>query len=411
MSMKSLPIKKNVTRKLLHLGLDVPMLVIVLTLVLFGLLMLYSASWEYSVSIMGERPSFLFEKQLKFLALGLLAAGVITLWGYNKLKPFVVPAMGFTLLLLLVIYYLGEIRLGAIRGLFAGSVQPSELAKLVVIIYLAFWLSAKQEKLYLLSFGLFPLAGILGVTGALILLQPDLSAAATIIVIGGLMFFMAGGEMRQIIPALFMAILAGLVVFLIFSTGRERLGQFIQGIQDPMNASYHVKRAFEAIVRGGFWGVGIGRSTTKFTGLPVAPTDSIFVIIVEETGLLGASFVLLLFLAFLWRGLTIAHRAPDALGKFLAAGVSVWIFLEAIINMSVLVNILPFAGNALPFMSYGGSNLVTVLTATGLIQSVARVSAFRTEEEGRPLNAVVDLRRNDGWRGVSRSRHSAGIQR
>lgn len=401
----------KVKRRLLHLGLDVPMIVIVLTLVLFGLLMLYSASWEYSVSIMGERPSFLFEKQLKFLALGLCAAAVLTFWDYQKLKPFVVPAMILTLILLLVIFYLGEIRLGAIRGLFAGSVQPSELAKIVVILYLSFWLSSKQEKLHLLSFGLIPLAAILGVTGSLILLQPDLSAAATIVVIGGLMFFMAGGEIRQIIPSIFIMMIVGLIVILVFSTGRERLGQFMQGLQDPMSASYHVKRAFEAIVRGGFWGVGIGRSTTKFTGLPVAPTDSIFVIIVEETGLIGAGFVLLLFLAFLWRGLTIAHRAPDALGRLLVAGISVWIFLEAIINMSVLVNILPFAGNALPFISYGGSNLVTVLAATGLIQSVARVSAFATEEEGRPLNAVVDLRRNDGWRGVSRSRNSAGIQR
>jgi cell division protein FtsW len=161
-------------------------------------------------------------------------------------------------------------------------------------------------------------------------------------------------------------------------------------------------------VNGGVFGVGIGRANTKFTGLPVAPTDSIFSVIAEETGIVGASFVIILFILFLWRGLTIAKNSPDLLGRLLAASISIWIFLEAFINMSVLVNLLPFAGNALPFISYGGSNLTVVLTGVGIIMSVARQTAIKTnQEEGRPLNAVVSMRRDDGWRSVSRSRRSS----
>jgi cell division protein FtsW len=245
----------------------------------------------------------------------------------------------------------------------------------------------------------------------LILIQPDLSAAITIIVIGGIMFYLGGGEIRQIIPALIVSILAGSVLLLFYSTGKERIATYIAGLEDPSTASYHLIRSFEAIVRGGLFGVGIGRANTKFTGLPVAPTDSIFAVIAEETGIVGASMVILLFVIFLWRGLTIAKNAPDMLGRMLAAGITIWIFLEAFINMSVLVNLLPFAGNALPFFSYGGSNLFMVLIGVGIVLNVGRVTAIQNnEEEGKPLNAVVNLRRDDGWRSVSRHRRptSAG---
>jgi len=413
MSTKSIPVEYKRKRRSLYLGVDVPMLITVVLLLGFGLLMLYSASWEYSVSVLGQRPSYMFERQVRFVILGAAAAFVAFLFDYHRINKFVVPMMGITLILLmLVIFYVNEVRLGARRGLFQGSIQPSELAKLAVIIYLAFWLDAKKDMLHEISFGLLPMAVILGTFSALILFQPDLSAAVTIFLIGGLMFFMAGGEMRQIIPSLIIAILVGMVLVLVYSTGRERISSFVAGIQDPKMASYHVVRSFEAIVRGGIFGVGIGRANTKFTGLPVAPTDSIFAVIAEETGIFGASIIIILFLIFLWRGLTIASNAPDMLGRLLAAGITVWIFIEALINMSVLVNLLPFAGNALPFISYGGSNLTTVMVGVGIIMSVARQTSIKNnEEERRPLNAVVSVRRDDRRRGFSSTRRSAGNKR
>jgi len=409
MSAKSIPVKQQRKRKPLYLGVDVPLFFTVVTLLAFGLLMLYSASWQYSVSIMGQSASYMLERQVRFLILGGAAAIFAFYFDYHRIKKFVIPMMLVTLvLLLLVIFYVNEVRLGAKRGLFQGSIQPSELAKLVVIIYLAFWLHAKQDFLGNLAHGLLPMAAILGISSALILFQPDLSAAATIFIIGGLMFFLGGGDIRQIIPSLLIALVLGMLLIMVYDTGKERISTFIEGIQDPAMASYHVVRSFEAIVRGGFFGVGIGRANTKFTGLPVAPTDSIFAVIAEETGVFGAIMVILLFVIFLWRGLTIARNAPDLLGQLLASGITVWIFLEAIINMSVLVNLLPFAGNALPFISYGGSSLTTVLIGVGIIMNVGRQTAIHNnEEEGRPLNAVVNLRRDDGWRSVSRSGRSA----
>jgi len=409
MSQKPIPVEHKQKRRPLYLGVDVPMLVTVVALLGFGLLMLYSASWEYSVSIMGQRPSYLLERQLRFVIVGGSAAVFAFFFDYHRIKKFVIPMMLVTLvMLMLVIFYVNEVRLGARRGLFEGSIQPSELAKLVVIIYLAFWLHAKQHLLHEFSFGLLPMAAILGISSALILFQPDLSAAATIFLIGGLMFFMGGGDIRQIIPSLIIALVVGMLLILVYSTGQERISSFVEGIQDPKMASYHVVRSFEAIVRGGFFGVGIGRANTKFTGLPVAPTDSIFAVIAEETGIVGATIVIILFIIFLWRGLAIARNAPDMLGQLLAAGITVWIFLEAVINMSVLVNLLPFAGNALPFISYGGSNLTMVMAGVGIIMSVARQTSIKNnEEERRPINAVVSVRRDDGRRRVSGARRSS----
>jgi len=411
-SIKSIHVKQQRRRRPLYLGLDIPMFLVVVTLLVFGLLMLYSASWQYSVSIMGQRPSYMLERQVRFLALGGAAAIFAFYFDYHRIKKFVIPMMVFTLILLLmVIFYVSEVRLGAKRGLLSGSVQPSELAKLVVIIYLAFWLHAKQDHIKNLYFGLIPMAIILGISSTLILIQPDLSAAVTIFVIGGVMFFLGGGEIRQIIPALVLAFVAGIILLAFYETGKERIATFIAGLEDPTTASYHLKRSFEAVVRGGIFGVGIGRANTKFTGLPVAPTDSIFAVIAEETGILGAVTVILLFVIFLWRGLTIAKNAPDSLGQLLSAGITIWIFLEAFINMSVLVNLLPFAGNALPFISYGGSNLTMVLVGVGIILNVGRVTAIKNnEEEGRPLNAVVNLRRDDRRRSVSRHSRPAGAE-
>jgi cell division protein FtsW len=148
---------------------------------------------------------------------------------------------------------------------------------------------------------------------------------------------------------------------------------------------------------------------TKLTGLPVPPTDSIFAVVGEETGLLGSGLLVTLYVALLWRGLLIARRAPDDLGALLAAGLTLWITLEAFVNMAVMVNLVPFAGNALPFMSAGGSNLVVTLAAIGILLNISRQSERTNEENGRLFSAVVDLRRRDGRRRVPRPRRTADL--
>jgi len=406
--------KKSSTLKqsTLHLGIDVPFLVCVLALLAIGLLMVYSAGWEYSVTTLGEKPDYLFLRQVQFVVIGIIAAGIIYAIDYHRFKKLLFPMMAVVIfLLVLVSFVYGETRLGARRALFQGSIQPSEFAKLATVIYLAFWLYAKQDVLQNLKFGLFPLMAILGVIAGLIMAQPDLSAVITVILMGGIMFFIGGGNIRQIIIVMLVVLVLGSLLIFVYPTGRQRMGEFISGLQDPQNASYHTQRSIEAIVKGGFWGVGIGHATTKFTGLPVAPTDSIFAVIAEELGIFGSTIVILLFLFFLWRGLYISNRAPDLLGKLLSAGITIWIFVESAINICVMVNIMPMAGNALPFISAGGSSMITVMAGVGFIMNVSRATAHQKNiEEGRPLDEVVDLRRDDGWRSVSRPRRTANTR-
>jgi len=395
-------VRQSKTIKSLRLGLDVPLLLVVLTLMAFGLLMVYSASWGPSLEI-GDNPAFFFTNQLRWAFLGSLVMIGLSLFDYHRLKKLVVPMMFATLIMLVLVLTSGETRLNARRALFGGSVQPSELAKLAIIIYLSFWLYAKKEVLNNISFGLLPMAGILGVTGGIIILQPDLSAVLTIVIMGALMFFLAGVDWKQVLIIIVVAVALAWLLVTVMPTGKARLDPYLAGLRDPVEASYHVQRSLESVVRGGIFGVGIGRGATKFTGLPVAHTDSIFAVIAEETGLLGAAGIIILYLIVLWRGLTIASRAPDMLGKLLAAGCTLWILLEALINMGVMVNLLPFAGNALPFISAGGSSLVMCLAAIGLILSVARVSNRESDsKQRRSFSAVVDMRRRNGRRSVSR---------
>jgi cell division protein FtsW len=390
----------------LRLRIDVPLLLIISTLVVFGLLMVYSASWDFSLAI-GRSPSYIFTRQVMWLGVGLGVAVFLSFFNYHRYQRLAIPIMGSVLIALLVVLWINDIRLGAVRSIFQGSVQPSELAKLATIIYLSVWLYSKRERLNDVSFGLIPMAAILGITGGMILLQPDLSAALTVVILGGLLFFMAGGQWRQIILVCVIAIFLGWVVVKVNATGNARLTSYLEGLRDPIQASYHVRRSLEAVVKGGLFGVGIGRADTKFTGLPVPPTDSIFAVIAEETGLVGAAFLVGLYILLLWRGLSIARRAPDQLGSLLASGVTLWITLEALINMAVIVGLAPFAGNALPFISAGGSNLVASLAGIGILMNVARSSVEREAEEGRIFSAVVDLRRRDRRRRVSRPRRPA----
>ena len=391
-------------------AIDLPLLVVTVVLIIFGLIMMFSASWDYSLNQYGA-PMYMFQRQVMWLAIGLAIAGVLALVDYRRLRRLVVPAMVVTVALLLAVLFINEIRLGAKRSLYEGSYQPSELAKLVTIVYLSVWLYAKRDFLHDVSLGLVPLGVILGVVGGLIYQQPDLSAAATILAMGGLLFFLAGGALKQIGLLLIVALAAGFLVVQVSATGHARVAEFLAGLKDPTQASYHVQRSYEAIVNGGLFGVGIGRAQSKLTGLPVPPTDSIFAVVVEELGLFGAGFLIGLYVLVVWRGFVIGRRAPDMLGTLLATGLVVWIALEASINMMVMVGLLPFAGNALPFVSAGGSNLIASLAAIGIVLNISRQQGeVIKEEERRPVRAAPNLRRWNRRRRISRPRRAPSAE-
>jgi cell division protein FtsW len=391
-----------------RIKLDIWLVIVVFILLVFGLLMVYSASTDYSMTVLGEAPSYMFRRQMLFAAIGILIAAFLAWFDYHRFRRLAIPIIVFTIFGLAAVLFVNEVINNAARTLFQGSGQPSEFAKLAVVIYLAVWLFARKEQLSSVSFGLLPLSVILGIIGGLILLQPDLSATVTIFIIGGIMFFLAGGDIRQIVLFLVVGTFVGWIVFTFHPTGSQRLSEYIISIQDLTQAPLHLSRSLEALVKGSWFGVGIGRAETKLTGLPVPPTDSIFAVIGEEVGIIGSSLVVLLNVVLLWRGLKIAQTAPDGLGKLLAAGLSVWLAVEAFINMAVIVGLVPFAGNALPFISYGGSNLLVSLAAIGILLNISRVSASTQEEEERSLDAVIDLRRRNRRWGVSSTRRTKG---
>lgn len=383
-------------------GLDWPLIGVVIGLTLFGLLMVYSAGPKFAIET-DKSPDYFLIRQSIWAVVGIGAAFVLSRIPYRFFQRITVPMMILTMLMLVAVAILADTTLGSNRSLFSGSIRPSELAKLVVIIYVSVWLTAKREVLNDITLGLFPLMFILGVTAGLILIQPDLSAAITIILLGGTLFFLAGGELRQISLTIAVTGLIGWVVINLYPTGIQRITDYIKGLQNMTNASYHVQRSLEAIINGGIFGVGIGHSSTKFTGLPVAPTDSIFAVIAEETGLLGAGVIILAYIVILWRGIEIARNTEEPLGSLLASGITIWIVIEALLNMAVMVNLLPHAGNALPLISYGGSNMTVTMVGIGILLNIARNSGDRkSSREGGTFASVVDLRWRDRRGRVSR---------
>jgi cell division protein FtsW len=388
-------------------GVDIPLLLVVVALLVFGLIMLFSASWDFSLKIYGN-PMKMFNRQLLWMLTGTLVATIFSRVDYHNWRKLAVLAMIATIILLISVLIISEIRFNTKRSFIEGSVQPSELAKLVIIIYLAVWLYSKRHSLQDIQLGLIPLGVILGIVGGLIYLQPDLSAAGTVFILGGLLFFLAGGDIKQITLLLLAALVVGWLIVQLNPTGAERVGDFLNGIKDPTQASYHVQRSFEAIVNGGIFGTGIGRGETKLLSLPVPPTDSIFAVVAEELGLLGCLLLIGLYSVLVWRGMLIARRAPDMLGTLLASGLAFWIGIEALINMAVMVGLMPFAGNALPFISAGGSNLVVSLAAIGILLNISRQTGLVVQEgnDWRSFGAVVDLRWRNRRRRVPRSGRS-----
>jgi len=405
------PITAPQRRKRTSTG-DLILIATVIALCIFGLLMLYSASTDFSYLNYGSQ-TFMFNKQLIFLACGILVAFAASRVDYHLYRRFALPLMVVAVILLIAVLLTRDMRNGAIRTFFGGSVQPSELAKLVMILYLSVWLYSKQEYMHDIHLGLIPLGVILGGIAGLVYLEPDLSATITIFLLGGLLFFLAGGELRQIILFCLVALVAGWLVVQISSTGRARMASYLAGLKDPLKSSSHVLWSLEAVYRGKWFGVGIGNATTKLIGLPFSATDSIFAVIVEELGLFGALALIGLYGILLWRGLVIASRAPDLLGSVIAAGLTFWIIIEALINMTMIIGLIPVAGNALPFVSAGGSNLISTLTAIGILLSISRHSGSKVpveNKERRSYSATVDLRRRDRRRSVSRPGRAASHQ-
>lgn len=388
--------------RLADLGFDYILIAATTALVIFGLLMVYSAS-SVPANQYDKASDYFVQRQILWAFMGVVAIAGIVWIGYRNFKRWSVSMILIMLVMLALVQVIGFTSLGAVRSMMGASVRPSELAKIVTIIYVAVWLDSKRDVLHDMTLGLLPLIAILGVTGGLIIIQPDISAGLTIVILGGLMFFLAGGEWRQIAIVILLAFLASILMVTFYATAASRVDDYVAGLKDITQASDHIVHSFEAIVAGGFFGKGIGQGSIKSIGLPVAHTDSIFAVVAEETGLIGILFLLAGYFVIGWRGMVIARDAADPFGRLLAAGITFWLILEAAINIGVMVNLLPNAGNALPFISYGGSSMLTNLAGIGILLSISRSGQQKRHEGETTFGSVVNLRWRDGRRRVPRS--------
>lgn len=343
-----------------------------------GTLVLFSASYAVGIRDVGDGLYFL-RRHLVFLATGIAAATLTARVDYHFWRRFSVPAMAGTVLLLVAVLPLGRTVFGARRWFEIGPVQmqPSELMKFVLILYMADLLDRKGNRIRHFLNGAAPFAIILGCILFLVMLEPDLGTATVLAVIGISVFLVAGADIRQL--GLFLTSGGGVFALLALTAPyrRERLLLFLHPERDLRDAGWQLWQARIALGDGGIFGLGLGASRQKFSWLPAAHTDAIFAVIGEELGLVGCAVVLGLFAAVAVRGYRTALRAPDRFGAILATGITTWIVFQAVINIGGVTTAIPFTGVPLPLFSYGGSSLAVTLGALGVLINVSRSTVPR----------------------------------
>lgn len=368
--------------------LDTPVVIVVAMLLAIGLMMVYSTTFDWSYQVYNGDPAAIFLSHARNMGYGVIVIVALVLIDYRVWRRFAVLLLLVTFALLVGVLLFGDNTFGARRAFFNGSYQPGELAELIIIIYMAAWLGSKSTRIRSLTHGLLPYAFLVGAMAWLVMLQPDISTAAMIVVVSGIMFFLAGADLLQLGIAGAAVAIGGVIVLSSQRLGyaQERVATYIAGAADLTQANYHVQQAVVAFIKGGWTGVGLGQGRQKFGFLPAPHTDSIFAVIGEELGVIGAALVIALYVILVIRGLMIARRAPDMFGSLLASGITIWVAAKALLNIAVMTAVLPATGAPLPFISFGGSSLLVMMAGSGLLLSVARVSA-RTVPEWRSVGA------------------------
>jgi cell division protein FtsW len=344
-------------------------------LIVVGILVVYSTTFDLGM-LAKDDSTYYVKRQLVALGLGLVGIVLMMQVDYHAFRHVSVPLLGFTMLALLVLLLVGDRIFGATRGFYEGSFQPSEVAKLATILYIAHWLHSKGDKIKLVNYGLIPFSVITGLICALIVRQPDLSTAILLALISFTMFFVAGADWKQFA---FVIIVGGSIFLLLMVTlphAAQRVDDYTTAFRNPELAGWHVQQALIALARGGLFGVGLGESTQKFGPLPAAHTDGAFAILGEELGLAGAMLVVGLLVLMTIRGFRVATHARDSFGFLLAVGISCWLAYQALINIAVITAVIPFTGMPLPFLSYGGSSLLITLLGVGVLLNVSRDAAL-----------------------------------
>ncbi len=372
-------IKRNIrkTKNKVQAGdVDKLFLWLVLILIFIGLVAISSAGISISQTKFGD-PYYYFKHQLFYgIVPGLVGMFIVSNINYNFWKkmavPFFVGAV-ISLVLVLVSSYGLELK-GAKRWIMLGpvSIQPTEMVKLAVIVYLASLLVKKGRNIKDFSESVVPFIVVMGIVGSLVILQPDVGSLGAILFIALAMFFLAGASLKHILGLVGGGIVLLTVMIKLEPYRMNRFLAFMNPSIDPQGIGWQVKQAAIAIGSGGIFGVGLGNSHQKFSYLPEVVGDSIFAIIAEEVGMIGVGVIIFLFVALAMRGFRLARKAPDRFSSFLVLGVSLWIIFQAFINIMAIIGLMPLTGITLPFISYGSTSLVSVLIGVGIVLNISR---------------------------------------
>jgi len=354
-------------------------LIIVSTLLLLGIgvVIVYSASAVLTESRFDD--SFYYAKrQIMWAILGIISMFVMMNYDYHKLrrlaKPIVIVC--FVFLVAVVIPGIGVVRGGSRAWLGIGSfgIQPSEFAKIGMIIFFAHYLSKTQDRIHEFKRGLLPPLALVVSAVGLIMLEPDLGQSTVLMGTAIIMIFAAGAQVKHLLGLASLAIPAFVALVVIAPYRLKRIFAFLDPWAYELDAGYQIIQSLYAIGPGGLLGLGLGRSRQKFLYLPEPQTDFVFSILAEELGFLGGALVLFLFLMLVWRGIRTAITAPDTFGSLLAVGITGMIAVQVIINIGVVTGSMPVTGITLPLISYGGSSLTLMLTAIGILLNISRHS-------------------------------------
>ncbi len=356
---------------------DRPLLLVVFALLGIGLITIASAGVAYGKIRFGDEYFFL-KQQLVGFSVGLAALFIVAHIDYHVFRKWVVPIFFVAILLLILVFIpgFGTTVYGASRWIALGplSFQPSEVMKLAMVLYLAAWLSGKQQTLRNADFfeGYVPFIAILSLVGFLIIKQPDTGTLGLIFCVALAVFFVSGAKLSHIVFTVVGGIGLLAVLIRLAPYRMERFLVFLNPAHDPLGSGYQLNQAMMALGSGGWLGAGLGQGRQKFSYLPEPVTDSVFAVIGEEVGFIGAAVVISLFVFLAWRGLRIAKWAPDMFGRLVAVGIVSWIFLQAMINIMAISGLIPLTGITLPFISYGGTSLAVLMAAIGILLNISK---------------------------------------
>ena len=361
-------------------GYDKPLLFIILLLSFFGAVAVYNASTVSAYRDFGNQYHFI-KDQLEYFGVGLIFMFGFSLIDYRKWYKLSIPLLVVTLILLMAVFLpgIGIHAYGAKRWLNLGlfTLQPTEMAKLALVIYLSAWFTHKEKGRFV------PFLILLAVMVGLIILQPDLGTAVIISVIAGVLYFLSGAPFWHFLLLVPVVVAVVLVLALLAPYRLARITTFLNPQIDPQGTSYHIRQILIALGSGGMFGVGFGKSRQKYAYLPEANTDSIFAIIAEEVGFIGTAFLVLGFMYLILRAFQLARRAPDKFGQLLGSGIAAWLAFQVLINLASMVALIPLTGVPLPFISYGGSSLVSLFMGLGILLNIGKHG-----QKGQPSSGV-----------------------